>query len=211
MDKNKVAVALFNKLAEGYQEKYMDVNLYGETFYFFCETIKTKHAEILEIACGPGNITKYLLNKRPDFELLGTDLSENMLTLAKKNNPTAQFQMMDCRDIGSIEKKYDGIMCGFVMPYLSKDETLQLISDTSKILNKNGLFYISTIEDDYSKSTFKKGSTGEEIFMHYHEAEYLTKALKENNFRILKVDRKEYVIADGTPTTDLILIAEKIF
>nr|WP_294935422.1 class I SAM-dependent methyltransferase [uncultured Flavobacterium sp.] len=211
MDKNKVAVALFNKLAEGYQEKYMDVNLYGETFDLFCETIKKKHAEILEIACGPGNITKYLLNKRPDFKLLGTDLSENMLTLAKKNNPTAQFQMMDCRDIGSIEKKYDGIMCGFVMPYLSKDETLQLISDTSKILNKNGLFYISTIEDDYNKSTFKKGSTGEEIFMHYHEAEYLTKALKENNFRILKVDRKEYVIADGTPTTDLILIAEKIF
>ena len=204
-----MAVALFNKLAEGYQEKYMDVNLYSETFDFFCDAIEKENPEILEIACGPGNISKYLLDKRPDFKLLGTDLSENMITLAQKNNPTGQFQLMDCRDIGTLDKKYDGIMCGFAMPYLSKEETLKLISDASKIIHPKGLFYISTIEDDYSKSTFKKGSTGEEIFMHYHEADYLIKALEESGFKILKTDRKEYVIADGTDTTDLILIAQK--
>lgn len=209
MDKNKVAVALFNKLAEGYQEKYMDVNLYAETLDFFCDAIEKKYPEILEIACGPGNITKYLLNRRPDFKILGTDLSENMLSLARKNNPSALFQLMDCRDLGSVEKKYDGLMCGFVMPYLSKEESLALIAAVSKILKANGLFYISTIEDNYSNSTFKKGSTGEEIFMHYHEAAYLTESLESNGFIIRKIDRKEYVIADGTHTTDLILIAEK--
>lgn len=211
MDKNKVAVALFNKLAEGYQEKYMDVNLYSDSFDFFCKTIEKENAEIFEIACGPGNITKYLLDRRPDFRILGTDLSENMLALARKNNPTATFEIMDCRAIGSISKKYDGIMCGFAMPYLTKEESLQLISNAAEILNPNGLLYISTIEDDYAKSTFKKGSTGEEIFMHYHEAGYLTEALQRHGFKVLKVDRKEYKIADGTETTDLILVTQKKF
>ena len=35
MDKNKIAVGVFDKLATLYQEKFMDVNLYSDTFDFF--------------------------------------------------------------------------------------------------------------------------------------------------------------------------------
>ena len=66
------------------------------------------------------------------------------------------------------------------------------------------------MEDDYNKSGFKKGSTGDEIFMHFYQADFLTLILKKNNFNILKLDRKEYDITDETKTTDLILIAEKL-
>ena len=209
MDKNQVAVEVFNKMAHVYQSKFMDVNLYEDTFDFFCNAIEKENAEVLELACGPGNITKYLLNKRPDFKILGTDLSVNMIELAKANNPSAQFKIMDGRDIATISKKHDAIMCGFFLPYLSKEETIKLIHDTSNIVNSKGLFYISTMEDDYNKSAFKKGSGGDEIFMHYHQADYLIQALTENQFKILKVDRKEYPALDGSKVVDLILIAEK--
>jgi 2-polyprenyl-3-methyl-5-hydroxy-6-metoxy-1,4-benzoquinol methylase len=209
MDKNKIAVDVFNKMANAYQDKFMNVNMYGDTFDFFCDTIKTENAEILELACGPGNITKYLLQKRPDFKILGTDLAPNMIELAKMNNPTAEFQLMDCRDIGGSEKKYDAIMCGFCLPYLSKEEAVKLIGDSSVLLKPKGLLYLSTMEDEYSKSDFKKGSGGDEIFMHYHEAGYLTDALKAKQFKILKLKRQDYPMQDGTKVIDLILIAEK--
>ncbi len=209
MDKNKIAVDVFNKLASAYQDKFMDVNGYGDTFDFFCNSIKKENAEILELACGPGNITKYLLQKRPDFKILGTDLAPNMIDLAKLNNPTAEFQLMDCRDLERIEKKYEAIMCGFCLPYLSKEEAVKLIKDSSIVLKPKGLLYISTMEDEYSKSAFKKGSGGDEIFMHYHEAGYLTNALEENQFKILKLQRQDYPMPDGTTAIDLILIAEK--
>ena len=210
MDKTKIAVEVFDKLATLYQEKFMDVNLYGDTFDFFCNTIKKPDADLFEIACGPGNITKYLLNKRPDLKIVGIDLASAMIELAKINNPTAEFHLMDCRQIATINKKFDAIMCGFCLPYLTKDETIKLFSDASKLLNPKGVFYISTMEDDYNKSGFKKGSTGDEIFMHFYQADFLLSILKENNFNILKLDRKEYAIMDGTKTTDLILIAEKL-
>jgi 2-polyprenyl-3-methyl-5-hydroxy-6-metoxy-1,4-benzoquinol methylase len=209
MDKNQVAVEVFNKMAHVYQGKFMDVSLYGDTFDFFCNAIIKENAEILELACGPGNITKYLLNKRPDFKILGTDLSANMIELAKDHNPIAQFKIMDGRDIETITKKYDAIMCGFFLPYLSKEETIKLIHDASNIINSKGLLYISTMEDDYSKSAFKKGSGGDEIFMHYHQADYLTQSLAENQFKVLKLDRKEYPAQDGSKVVDLILIAER--
>jgi ubiquinone/menaquinone biosynthesis C-methylase UbiE len=209
MDKSKIAVDIFNKHAKGYQDKFMDVNLYGDTFDFFCNTIKKENAEILELACGPGNITKYLLGKRPDFKILGTDLAPNMIDLAKINNPTAEFQLMDCRDLGKIDKNYDAIMCGFCLPYLSKEETLKLICDASKIFNPEGIIYISTMEDDYSKSAFKKGSQGDEIFMHYYESDFLTNALEDNDFKILSSERIDSIMTDGTKVTDLVLIARK--
>ena len=58
MDKNKIAVGVFDKLATLYQEKFMDVNLYSYTFDFFCDTIEKQNAGLLEIACGPGNIAQ---------------------------------------------------------------------------------------------------------------------------------------------------------
>lgn len=209
MDKNKIAVEVFNKNASLYESKFMDVNLYGDTLDYFCEHLKVKQAEILELACGPGNITKYLLNKRPDFKILGTDLAPQMIELAKINNPMADFQLMDCRDIAKLDKQYDGIMCGFCFPYLSKEEAIQLIADASTILKPKGVLYISTMEDDYEKSDFKKGSTGDEIFMHYHQADYLCDALKATNFKLLTLKRQDYPTQDGSKTTDLILIAQK--
>ncbi len=207
MDQNKIAVDVFNKLANTYQDKYMNVDLYKDSFDFFCQNIKTENTAILEIACGPGNITKYLLDKKPDLKILGIDLAPNMIDLAKINNPTAKFQVMDCRNIESLDKKYDAIMCGFCLPYLSKKETSKLIIDASNLLNSRGIFYLSTMEDDYSKSTFKKGSSSDEVFMHYYSADFLKNELTKNNFQIIHLERKEYIHNEEN-TTDLIIVAE---
>lgn len=210
MDKNKIAVDVFNKLADLYQSKFMDVSMYHDTFDIFCHAIKTQQPKVLELACGPGNITKYLLTKRPDLKLLGTDLAPNMLELAKINNPQAEFALMDCRELGDLKEKFDALMCGFILPYLSKEEAEEMIKNTSRILHKGGVIYISTMEDDYSKSGYKKGSTGDEIYMYFHQADYLVTALKKNGFEILEEQRKIYQMQENVDTVDLILIARKI-
>ncbi len=208
MDQTKIAVDIFNKLASGYQDKFMDVSLYHDSLDVFCNSITKENPEILELACGPGNITKYLLEKRPDFKILGTDLAPNMIELAKINNPTAEFQLLDCRKIDTLNKMFDGIMFGFGLPYLSKEEAVQFITDSGKQLNKNGILYISTMEDDNSKSGFKTGSTGDTMYQNFHQADYLTQSLEDNKFKIIHLERKEYIHNDQK-TTDLIIIATK--
>ncbi len=208
MNQTKIAVDIFNKLATGYQDKFMDVSLYHDSLDVFCNSIKKENPEILELACGPGNITKYLLEKRPYFKILGTDLAPNMIELARINNPTAEFELMDCRAITSINKKFDGIMFGFGMPYLSKEEAIQFIKDASQKLNKNGILYISTIEDENSKSGFKTGSTGDTMYQNFHQADYLSAALEENEFKIIHLERIDYFY-NNEKTIDLIIIASK--
>lgn len=207
MDKFANAVSLFNKIADLYQDKFMYLDLYNDTYDLFCDSLK-KNAEILELACGPGNITKYLLEKRPDLNILATDMAPNMLALAKANNPTATFQIMDSRDIATIDKKYDGIMVGFCLPYLDKEETRKLITDASKILNDGGIIYLSTLEGLYNKSGWEKGSSGDEVYVHYYTAEDLVPMLESNDFEIVSVYRKDYFQEGRETTKHLILIAK---
>src|SRR6218665_64086 len=118
MDKNQKAVAIFDKLATLYQSKFMDVSMYAVGLDLFCTTVK-KEAAVLELACGPGNITRYLLNKRPDLKIMATDLAPNMVTLGKANNHEAEFILLDCRDLLVLNRKFDAVICGFCLPSIN--------------------------------------------------------------------------------------------
>ncbi|HEV7230500.1 MAG TPA: class I SAM-dependent methyltransferase [Bacteroidia bacterium] len=207
-----MAVDVFNKYALDYQRRFMDFDLYNDTFDLFCESISRHPADVLELGCGPGNITRYLLSKRPDLKILATDLASNMLDLGRINNPHAEFQEMDCRNMSKLAVKYDGIMCGFCLPYLSKEEAVKLISDASLLLHSGGILYLSTMEDDYSKSGLKGSSAcaDDKAYIHYHQADYLSAALEANGFRIISMQRKDFPSTDETPTTDLIILAVSI-
>ena len=204
-------IETYNNSAERYQEKFMKMDLYNDTFDQFCNLIQKENAEIFEIATGPGNITKYLRSKRPDFKIFGIDLAPKMIELAKINNPEADFAIMDCKNISAIDKKFDAIMCGFCMPFLSKEECAKLIADSSVLLSTNGLFYFSTMEDDYNKSGFETTSfSGQDrIYFYYHQADYLTDCLIRYGFEIIDLKRKDYPEPDGTFLTDMIFLAKK--
>lgn len=208
MDYSEKVIDVFDKNASIYQEKYMDVQSYSKSLDLFCDHISKTNADILDIACGPGNVTKYLLNKRPDLQILGIDLAPNMLELARKNNPSANFISMDCRDIRHLNQKYDGIMVGFCLPYLNKEEALKLIADSAALLNSNGILYISTMEDNYENSRIQTSSQGDQLFMYFHQADYLTAALKANNFNIIHLNRLPQPTHLASYPPDLVIVAE---
>jgi len=136
MDRNNETSKTWNKIAHLYVEKFMDLELYNNSYDLFCELISEENSNILDIGCGPGNITKYLQKKRPDFNILGIDYAPNMIELAKNHNPTATFQVLDAQRISSLSISFKGLMCGFCIPYLSKKEVSKLISDSFHLLQK---------------------------------------------------------------------------
>lgn len=210
MDNYKKTFQTWDKVASMYQDKFMDMDLYNDTYDTFCRLVETYNPKIFEIGCGPGNITRYMLGKRPDFKIEGIDTSPNMVQLAKENNPTASFVVMDCREMDQLTSAFDAIVCGFCMPYLSKDDCIKLISDSGAMLNSGGLFYFSIIENDYSQSAFETSSDGQHtMFVYYHQEDYLLSALKENKLDTIELIRKYYPKNDGTVQVNLIVISKK--
>jgi 2-polyprenyl-3-methyl-5-hydroxy-6-metoxy-1,4-benzoquinol methylase len=209
MDKYKETFETWNKVASLYQDKFMDLDLYNATYDFICNSITKDKAKILEIGCGPGNITKYLLSKRPDFDIFGIDIAPNMIELAKKNNPTASFAIMDSRQISDLGTKYDGIVCGFCLPYLSHTDSEIFISDCYNLLRENGQLYLSFVEGDPNKSDFQIGSSGDRTYFYFYNLDDLTEQLKKNNFEQIKVFKVEYKKAENEMDIHTILTAKK--
>ncbi|WP_118952053.1 class I SAM-dependent methyltransferase [Taibaiella helva] len=207
MDNNSIAVGVFDKQARNYQDKYMDQSLYSSTLDLFCNALPPGEAAVLDIACGPGNITRYLLQQRPDLRLLGLDLAPAMLDLARDNNPKAAFAQMDCRDIAQLNDRYHGIVCGFAFPYLNRDEALKLIADAAALLLPGGILYLSTIEGPYSSSGPYTSSNGTEVYMHYYEAADLVPAMEAAGFELFHQQQQSSPGPMGT--SDLILVARK--
>jgi len=209
MDRYKETFETWNKIASLYQDKFMDLSLYNETYDFICTSLHKSNANILEIGCGPGNITKYLLSKRPDLHIFGIDVAPKMIELAKKNNPKACFAVMDGRQISNLKTKYDGIVCGFCLPYLSQTDSIKLISDCYNLLNETGLLYLSFVEGDINKSDFQIGSSGDRLYFYFHKLSDLTKQLTENDFEKIKVFKVEYKKAENEKDIHTILTAKK--
>lgn len=210
MDPYKETFETWNKVAKLYQDKFMNLELYNDTYDIFCNKLKNEKPYILEIGCGPGNITKYILTKRPDFKIDAIDVSINMIELAHINNPSAKFIQMDCREIDKLKSSYDGIFCGFCLPYLSEYDCKKLIKDFNSLTTNNGLIYLSFVEGDSNSSGYQVGSSGDRIYFHYHNLEHLKCLLNENNFSITDVVYKTYSKNNQSDEVHTIILAQKI-
>lgn len=209
MDRYKETFDTWNKLASLYQDKFMGLDLYNDTYDFICDNVANEHAKILEIGCGPGNITQYLLSRRPDFDIFAIDIAPNMIELARKNNPTASFATMDSRQIDEIKTKFDAIVCGFCLPYLSQTDIVKFIADCYQLLHENGLLYISFVEGDPSESGFQVGSTGDRSYFYFHDVNDLALQLAENNFDELAIRKVAYKKSETAVDMHTILTAKK--
>ena len=208
-DKYTETINTWNKVAQLYEDKFLDLELYNDSYQKFCELLINQNASILELGCGPGNITKQLLRLKPQLDILATDVSENMIAHAKKNNPTITTQQLDARKLASLQCTFDGIICGFIIPYLAKEDLEKLCKDFNNKLHKNGILYLSYVEGNYEQSGFQTSSSGDRAYFYYYDSKFIAQTLVHNNFKILHQLEIPYQKSDNTLETHSILIAQK--
>lgn len=201
-------IQVYNNVAQAYQNKFANDTVYNHSYDLLLKHMEPTHHNVLDVACGFGKITSYLLDQNSTLSILGVDAAENMVYLAKQYNPKASFKVLDCREINSLQQGFNVIIFGFCFPYLTKEDALKLIKNAATMLHPNGLLYISTMIGDYEKdSRITSSSDGKNsMFIHYHEPEYLMDALEAQGFKILENYTKLY--QEGGDT-DLFLIAKK--
>ena len=199
----------WNKIAALYEEKFMDLDLYDHTYDFFSDAIKKEKPFILDAGCGPGNISRYILSKHPDFKIFGIDVAPNMVALATKNNPAAKFSVMDLRSIDQFQTTYDGIICGFGLPYLSEADVKKFIFDCHNLLHESGVLYLSFVAGDPKQSGFKTGTPGDRVYFYYHSAEKIRKQLAETGFEELKGFEVPYKTSDTEREIHSVIITRK--
>jgi ubiquinone/menaquinone biosynthesis C-methylase UbiE len=207
-ERDPLTRSAWDQLAERYRDIFMDLDLYDGSYDAFCARLPLAGAQVLEVGCGPGNVTRALLNRRPDLRIHAIDYAPSMVALARTLVPAATFAVMDARAIGTLTERPDGILVGFCLPYLSPDETRQLIQDSARLLRPGGSIYLSTIEGDPAQSGYVSSSSGDaRMYLYYHAEATLLQDLADAGFADVAVMRIAYARAGGAPSVHLVFLA----
>ncbi|MBB2483675.1 class I SAM-dependent methyltransferase [Mitsuaria sp. WAJ17] len=170
MDPSAQSAQVFNQWAEHYQSKYMDLDLYDESYALLARTLPP-HARVLDAACGPGTVARRLLGWRPDLQLLGVDLAPRMVELARTAVPGARFEVGDCRQLPGEAASWDAIVCAFGLPYLGRADAQAFINQAAQRLAAGGLLYLSTQGGRLEDSGPQRSSRGDVVQVFFHAME----------------------------------------
>lgn len=123
-----------------------------------------KGSKILDIGTGTGILISYLLEKSP-AKLVGVDISENMIEVARKKykNEDVKFVVSDIMNFN--EDKYDYIFIYSAYPHFKNKENL--FEHLYKLLNENGKVIIahSQSRDEINHVHSKSDEVKEDILL----------------------------------------------
>ncbi len=185
----------------------MDLPQYEECCREFCDLLRPNRPRVLDVACGPGNLARYLVRQRPDLDLLGIDLAPRMVELAREAVPSARFAVHDCRRLADLHETFDGIVCAFGLPYLSPEEAAAFLDAAAHVLEPDGGLFLSTMLGRSEDGGFEPCSTGDRLYVTYYDEEKVLRMVRGAGFTVVKRWRMASPIGAAKATTDLILIA----
>jgi ubiquinone/menaquinone biosynthesis C-methylase UbiE len=99
------------------------------------------HAKVLELGCGAGIPSTRQLAARHD--VLGIDVSQQQLDLARTNVPNARFEKADMTALDFPDDEFDGICAFYSILHVPRAEQPALIAKIARWLKPGGLFLAS--------------------------------------------------------------------
>jgi len=102
-------------------------------------------ADVLEIACGTGRVTRHLRKYlKLSVNLTASDLSADMLDMAKDviADPSINFRVEDAQNLSFRDNSFDLVVCQFGLMFLA--DKLKGIKEALRVLKPGGRFIFNT-------------------------------------------------------------------
>ena len=166
-----------------------------------------KDSLICDAGCGPSaHIGKYLFDK--GIKVVGVDISEKCIELAKLNNPEMKFECADICNMPFDDNSFDGLISYYSIINTPKIYIPKIFSEFRRVLKPDGFLLVSVkagttegyIDDllGIKTKTYFSLFTQEEIVNYFSQAGFLLEFFDKrnpydfeiNNERIFAIGKK---------------------
>ncbi|MFB6181873.1 MAG: class I SAM-dependent methyltransferase [Candidatus Magasanikbacteria bacterium] len=179
----EVTIETYNHIAEDYDNSYSDLDWIKDNADKFIEELEGD--KVLDAGCGSGRDAKYFSEN--NLEVLGIDLSEEMLKRAEENSPNAYFKEMDVRQLNFSQNSFDGIWCCALLPHIPKEEINEAVKELKRVLKPEGTIFMSFKQGEGEKFVEKDRYNGNQKFFAYYTKDEIKELLNSHNFKIKNI------------------------
>lgn len=178
----KEALQFYNKHAKIYAEHTSEKLMQFQLNHFI--SLLPKKAKVLDLGCGAGRDSQYF--KEDGFEVVGIDISDNMLKEAKVRAPDVTFKKMDMKKLEFPDDYFDGVWIMATLHTVEKKDAMQSLKEAARVLKKDGVLYVAVKEGtgEIVKQNPKYGNVPK--FYAYYQQPEMEDLIKQAGFTITK-------------------------
>ena len=125
-----VARAYAAQLADELDHKPLDRALLG----LLAEA--ASDGRLADVGCGPGHVTRFLADRHPD--VVGVDLSAEMVAVARERHPELEFVRASMLDLPVPDAAWAGAACLYAIIHLTPAERARAASELARVLRPGG-------------------------------------------------------------------------
>ncbi len=147
--KNKVTEEDLINLWDNWSKKRKGYPAYDKWLDKYDEELKKRNSEILDLGCGIGANTAYLLER--GYTVLSCDISREALKNIEENIPNSKVLYLDMtKKISIPNNSYAIVLADLCLQYFCEEDTFHIVSEIKRILKPDGILLARVARtDDY--------------------------------------------------------------
>lgn len=164
-------------------------------------------ARILDAGCGPcGHVTRLLADS--GAAVTGVDISPRCVALARRQEPSLAFDVMDIADMVFEGASFDGVVAYYALHYLPKSRLGEVIREFARILRPGGRLLLVAKDGDEEGFIADPLEVAGKVFWCAVGTATLRELLEDNGFIVLD-DHGRNAAAQEINIRRIYLIAER--
>lgn len=181
MSMNQKVKAGYNKAAKNYSSEFRD-QFKSEKHLARLVEILRPGSDILDVGCGAGKpIDSYLISK--GMKVVGIDISESQIELAKSYVPEARYQVRDMSELIDNEYQVDAVVSFYAIFHTPREKHIGLLRKFKSFLKLGGYLLITMGANDWEGK--EDNFCGSEMFWSHYGAEKNKELVQAAGFEII--------------------------
>jgi len=190
---NSLTRQAYNLAAQKYHDLFhneMNEKEYDRKLLDFFAARFNKNSMICDAGCGPSaHIGKYLFDK--GIKVVGVDISEKCVELARINNPEMKFECADISNMPFDANTFDGLISYYSIINMPKIYISKIFSEFRRVLKPEGFLLVAVkagttegyIDDllGIKTKTYFSLFTQDEIVSYFEEAGFALEFIDKRN------------------------------
>jgi ubiquinone/menaquinone biosynthesis C-methylase UbiE len=194
----------FDQLAELYQGEHSH-NPFQAALIEKVAALVPVTSPILDLGCGTGVPTARILTGS-GHRVVGVDISEGMLKLAREQVPAAEFVRADFRELNGDLGTFGAVTAFFSLLMLSRAEIKQTLTRIADHLEPGGWFALGMV--DLDADSLPVEFLGVPVFVTGYPQDQLAEKLTEAGFRVESIETVLFTPTGTPPESQIFALAQ---